>query len=1548
MPEVQRGMIHPQSESMRPSAPYVGLRPYEREERDIFIGRNLDAQYLTDKIFSAKLTLLYSKSGLGKSSILRALVIPALEDEQARVVYFDAWSGEDPIPALKSVLTRLATDLGIPDAGAGSPSLAELVLLISSFDHRTLILILDQFEEFLVHQQGIDQLRAELAELVRAEKLDVRLLISLRQEFLAAMEPFRQNILNLFQSTYLLEPLDEKAVRKAIEEPAQQFGKNYGPGLLNRLLEDLKQTSSRQAHLPSTNSGARIELPMLQLVCDEIWKAVRKQNGSTITSALYRQLGGVGKILKSYIHRVMPRGLRAGYFTARLLVPLAPPSGLKISYSADDLASITGLDEARIRRELKRLARMRILRTRKFQQSERFELYHDSFIKIMAPWRDRILARVRWLRRGGWGLAVFCAVVLVCLGWFQVQGKKQIELYTNTKGAFEKLRSLPAGQRRKTVVNSCFDNAVSYLLWRQEGPGRLIDLKRLLEKYNDLQPPLYGIDDTGMGSIEYPTGDWPVSLHYSFQRDLKWDSFCAAWKEMARFFAEQWNIPVPKRLRLIEENIFPKRLVKFKGPAATKVYLDIETHEADAIINTEGLMPAAREFFDQFKTDWKPIKDVEKGGPYYIVPRWSLAVWRASGIDATDGSGLPAFLLALKLLNQPENLLTSQAVGLLLERVGRVYPRTVSEARAARGPRLRQDLIEWVKLGRGLAHLPVLLDALARYPDAPSADTVAAVGRDLAQTRSASLPRCFTGPWPRPEAAAGSAEPNTAEALPDDRQTIQEKQGDKIHTAYREVEPWLPLVEHSIRVFVGKNLERIWFPTGELSAGLQERIETLRDDFFRQFGYNLPDVGFKESGWDPDFDPDAFRIELLNETAADTQSITTDLPSQSGLDRLIQALRARTRDSRVYLLTPERVEELLDSLEPALRDWLYQRYSLTDLKLLTRAVIDPGLLESSLAQTGAHDIAAPAKEGSLRHFGWLMGSLVFWNQVNDSQNVQASAEALRSTQRARFQPPSVPAGSGPLAAAIADGIRKLADQRLKQAQNAFKRALAIDSESVVNSFLAAYRAHLAFQINAQIERQCKNPTSTCLTRQERLNIEEQLAGTDPAGAPKIHRRDTLCLCSGYPSHFIQRRRELALSLLTQYGSPDQWPATESSWLAIQVLQDFDPVRHDPALLQSASAFFKSAIPRVKPRQSDKAFADLSLVCQKNSARNWCRDLMIETAEKYPVGNIPLMLAYQLSLREHARDLHQALRMLTLARINLDKPGHAEKDRKSDLDFIKLTRAQTLKRLGESGRKSHLSEAEQLFTELLSAPEVSLSAHLDLIDLLLAQERYPEADKHIQGALKAWPYEVMFHQEKFWSELLQGDIDAAAATAREAADRASNKEERLFLAALGQILTGRGQWELAGREFMATNHPYVGYLTMMLYARLAGAEKEEARQLLEQRWAGIESNTWSKRCRGGDANVWQEMLIGYYMGLVSSEAIFGVLEDGTRYQRSELRYLPLCRKSMLCEAYFYDAMLARARGDMAEMRKQLEHVLDTGKSNYLEFKMAKYLLKMDTG
>ena len=98
--------LHTTCPPVEATEPYVGLRPSDRHERHLIFGRDRDAQFLLDKVFAASLTVFYGQSGLGKSSILRALLIPRLEEADALVLQFDAWSSETPTASLKHLLVE--------------------------------------------------------------------------------------------------------------------------------------------------------------------------------------------------------------------------------------------------------------------------------------------------------------------------------------------------------------------------------------------------------------------------------------------------------------------------------------------------------------------------------------------------------------------------------------------------------------------------------------------------------------------------------------------------------------------------------------------------------------------------------------------------------------------------------------------------------------------------------------------------------------------------------------------------------------------------------------------------------------------------------------------------------------------------------------------------------------------------------------------------------------------------------------------------------------------------------------------------------------------------------------------------------------------------------------------------------------------------------------------------------------------------------------------------------------------------------------------------
>lgn len=1531
--------------------PYVGLRPFESHERRLFFGRERDAQFLCDKIFASRLTLLYGQSGLGKSSLIRALVIPELEQDDARVVYFDAWAGDNPADDLKSALIDIASELTIPHAGQGAPTIAELVRLIASVDRRTFVLILDQFEEFLVrHGDRLDPLKRELAALVRAPSLNVHTVLALREEFLAALDPFHRQILNLYQSTYRLEPLSDEAVRDAIQEPVTFFGAVYEPALIDALARDLRGSGGKGG----VADTAPVDLPMLQLVCSQIWKA--KKRGRTIKMSLYREgLGGRRKILDDYVRQVMPRRWARKRLVARLLNFLAPPSGFKISYSAGDLAEITNLDSGKINEELARLSRARILRIRKYRDAERYEIQHDALIDIVRPWRNEVLRRARRLRRAGWVFGGALSALLLGVGLYYFQIEDQLELQRNTVGALEELRSMPADQASK-LSEIRFDSATAYLLWQRDDPGRFDLLRKMLAEFEDLMPEGYGIDTSGLGSISLTELEqsWPLTVHYSANRDLNRWHFSLTWELMSQVFAADWGIPVPQRVRFVEDPALPEHIVRITAPGTIDpLELRMGSYEDRAFINAHNLPQPTQDFFNHFEDEWEHMEWAEYGGPWYVVPRWSLPVWKVSGHDATDGSGLVAFRFALELQDTPDLLFSEPAVRYLLDRIGTTHPQTVAEAQRARGTRLGQDLAAIVRQGRDIRQLPVFLDALAQYPDKTPEDAVAEVGWDLASGGWAMLPLSLHGPWTGASGvSSGETDPNAPvtgstigsgayeDASVDSNTQALSTGAPEVSEAYEDLDHWLPPMEPEIRLYIGADLVADWTSNGLLSPSLVEVFERVRDDLWGHFGVGMPSVQVHK---DPDLPADAFRIVILNETPQTLGVETVQTSPDKALPLLTIHLTDIAETFRIYWLTPETVRSRRDNLSKSLVRWLEETYSLTDLKLLMRGVVTPEFFELDRRVDG-HG-ASHSVGHTLRYDEWILGSLVFWSRVDDPLDPFAMTGWLRETQSARFGRART-SSDDPIRDLVRRGIDFLRNGEITFAEEVFDQALARDSVSAINGFLEAYPEFLQADLLRRIDDSCRDPTNArWLQRETVLTIRERLAGLEPQSDAEELRRLRLCLFAHYASQSLDHARDaIARELISVHGAPDDWPADEAIWFAQKLLEDHDPRVDGPNELEPIEGFLWSGLDRTEEEGArHDAFVSLLEECGAGRTNRWCRQIVKEIAERHPDGWILLDLGWFLSGHERRDDLEHALGVLDRAEAEFERIELVEEERARILDVIRYARGAASEGLAVLGDEGRWADAEAIFTSLLESQAIGELAHGDLVWLRISLGQQREAEELVGPALEKWPTNPGLNRSLIWIRLHQGDAPGARAAADDLAGIAGGDTDLLFVAALGQLLTGGAGAEEISRRFLETDHPYVPYISMILYATMADQAKANAERVLERIWHDTDPQTWDARLRAGDPGVWREMLIGYYMDEVDRQRIFSDLVNPAAFEASSLSGVGLPYTGMQCEAHFYDAMLAWSRNEPDRMRTSLRQVISSNHRSYLEYGMAAFLL-----
>lgn len=1410
------------------SVPYVGLRPFEPQERNWFFGRNRDAQILCDRILCSRVTILYALSGLGKSSLLRALVMPKLEENQSRLVYFDTWSQADPLHALKENLAGLASRLGVPGAGYASLSLIELVQLVSSVDDRNLVLVFDQFEEFLVrHAQNLDPFRTELAALIRASKFDVAVVLTLREEFLASLEPFRQQILNLFQSAYRLEGLSKEHLVEAIREPARIFGGDCEEELARELIKDLQGGEAEIIAGPQLSLG----LPMLQLVCQELWK---RAPGGRLSLVLYEQMGRARRIIDDYVRGLMPRERKARNFTARLLVYLAPPSNLKMSYSVEDLADITGLASAGIETELKRLEAARILRTREYG-GLRYELQHDAFIPVLRSWRNEVLEQSRrrqWMMRMAGAAAVAIVVLFAILSGLYAREKsldrqrheaqarnamrEQITLQREAASKEKALRQLAdrnaaqaeasrlkleqwetggllaeldseKGGAMQVLAPARIDELTSYFLLNRSDPQRFRDLKAALQRYEKYIPGDYAEPVTEDNGSAW---DAPLKLTYSSSRTLDPAHFMIVWRNFGKSITHDYGIPVPFQIHFEKRDV-PKEQMTFTGAEAEPVVLDVPANDEQYLIRypLEKLAPSsAKEFLEHYQEDWVLLNQ------WRLVPKWSLPVWKlAKGMTkstdvpewyeiATSPSGIAAYRALLHLMEKenPRIFFSEPAAKFLLQNVPQTYRTTLDEAVAARGACLPSDVAGRLQKIENAFALPVILDELAERP----AEQSCKAQEGLEAARNAPIPAravSNTGSTLEAEVKAdrlknGSVEGDQmrgpwATSAPGLKQLTSAE-----YKTFSGLEGSLPSYE-PLHVYVGEALSNAWIPNNQPSKDLAAGLEQLRAEMYRQYGVAAPLPTFSDSpalGSPPG--AHAIRIQVTVDPAqSSTLALVNGDRVMKGTDpsELVNALRPSYQGTRALWITPEATIAYLTQLPDETQAWLQAKYSITDLKRLLRMTIVSG---------------EPGEGASVRYASWLLNSLVFWateENKGDAMNLIVMRDHLRHLQKVRMDYHAAASVSGEVRRDVERGVQELVANHTDVAVRDFQTALARDRAGTAEAFCEEWSKRFPEIWLRDHRPEFRSLRDLKLDTRGRLDLQDVAAITSGNPDPKISRELKIYrLAAGLDT---QDEASAVKAFLASYRSSDGWPAEQARWTAVRFFSQYDPTDSRTGgqrEFEAATALMKSAIRNLDRQGAFDAFSDVEKLSwsrpdngQYRSTPNWCWRLLSELVETRPGGaplNLQLELAWQLAEQERLDRLKQSQSLLGNFEQVMRSAQLSADDRSQQEELVTYTRARidrTLLLVRDDN--SSFSEAERLFRLLLKAKrdDIRQASRRELVRTLYEEGHDKDAQALIGEFGKDWPADPYARAVDMFAQIERGNspeiVKIADAERREA-------------------------------------------------------------------------------------------------------------------------------------------------------------------------------------
>jgi hypothetical protein len=269
--------------------PYVGERPFQTKDRDIFTGRGAKIQSVVDQFDDPgnQTAVIYGPSDVGKTSLISAGVLPRLNGDGAEVVPLRDYRHAGPL--LRALLHGRAVQLGADVAqNAASPDLARAILAATP---ARLVIVLDQFERLFLHDVGKSEqemLRRDLGEILAAvEPQRLRILIAIRDDWHSELNRTWGDLLpGLRDMPVYLEPFDWGQAYEAIMRPVARVGRL--PGLDKnfvkpQLLRDLDHLSQE---LPE-----KILPADLQIVCQRLRERAKEiSEEQTIGSELYSKI----------------------------------------------------------------------------------------------------------------------------------------------------------------------------------------------------------------------------------------------------------------------------------------------------------------------------------------------------------------------------------------------------------------------------------------------------------------------------------------------------------------------------------------------------------------------------------------------------------------------------------------------------------------------------------------------------------------------------------------------------------------------------------------------------------------------------------------------------------------------------------------------------------------------------------------------------------------------------------------------------------------------------------------------------------------------------------------------------------------------------------------------------------------------------------------------------------------------------------------------------------------------------------------------------------
>ncbi|HTR50565.1 MAG TPA: protein kinase [Kofleriaceae bacterium] len=284
-------------------SPYPGLHAFQESDANRFFGRAHDVAAMVARLRDRPLVAVVGPSGVGKSSFVRAGVVPTLKASGEPWEVLIVRPGRSPLAALAGALQ------GLRDTRDSDPMIddddleARLRVEPGAFGARLrsrarrkrtqILLFVDQHEELYTLVPGLAERLAFTACLAGAgddPSGPLRVIVSMRSDFLDRAAEDRRFVDELTRGLAFLQPLGRAGLEQALVQPLEAIGFGFEPGIVPVMLDALAATS-----------GA---LPLLQFTASRLWD-YRDRQRRVLTAASYSAMGGVAGALATHADEVL-------------------------------------------------------------------------------------------------------------------------------------------------------------------------------------------------------------------------------------------------------------------------------------------------------------------------------------------------------------------------------------------------------------------------------------------------------------------------------------------------------------------------------------------------------------------------------------------------------------------------------------------------------------------------------------------------------------------------------------------------------------------------------------------------------------------------------------------------------------------------------------------------------------------------------------------------------------------------------------------------------------------------------------------------------------------------------------------------------------------------------------------------------------------------------------------------------------------------------------------------------------------------------------------